>query len=179
MSVVVPCLIDLARHLKAVRMQHLLDCRKSEQAMLTMALNDVGKFCTSNERLADPGNLLQARRGSFNKMVRPRKHVLQKAKERYAAAAKGQAERLVSGSDDNTLYMWQPSSSKKSLARMTGHMQLVNQVCRSCPTLITHTWKVRCMPVLPGLTESVVSRSGREQINFHRMHLIVSLSSLA
>ncbi|KAK9866803.1 hypothetical protein WJX84_003658 [Apatococcus fuscideae] len=50
------------------------------------------------------------------------------AKKRYAEASKGQAEKLVSGSDDNTLYMWQPSTSKKSLARMTGHMQLVNQV---------------------------------------------------
>lgn len=53
---------------------------------------------------------------------------MQVAKKRYAEASKGQAEKLVSGSDDNTLYMWQPSTSKKSLARMTGHMQLVNQV---------------------------------------------------
>ena len=53
---------------------------------------------------------------------------LQVAKERYLAASRGQAERLVSGSDDNTLYMWQPASSKKHISRMTGHMQLVNQV---------------------------------------------------
>lgn len=37
-------------------------------------------------------------------------------------------ERLVSGSDDFTMFLWRPSDDKKPIARMTGHMQLVNQV---------------------------------------------------
>lgn len=33
------------------------------------------------------------------------------------------------GSDDFTLFLWEPSTQKQPLARMTGHMQLINQVC--------------------------------------------------
>ena len=40
----------------------------------------------------------------------------------------GRPERLVSGSDDFTMFLWEPSTSKAPLARMTGHMQLINQV---------------------------------------------------
>lgn len=35
---------------------------------------------------------------------------------------------LVSGSDDFTMFMWKPEKEKKSIARMTGHQQLVNDV---------------------------------------------------
>ena len=38
-------------------------------------------------------------------------------------------ERLVTGSDDFTLYLWNPESEKKPLTRMTGHQQTINQVC--------------------------------------------------
>jgi ribosome assembly protein 4 len=37
-------------------------------------------------------------------------------------------ELLVSGSDDFTLFLWEPTDNKKSLARMTGHQQLINDV---------------------------------------------------
>lgn len=37
-------------------------------------------------------------------------------------------ERLVSGSDDFTLFMWNPESDKKPICRMTGHQQLINDV---------------------------------------------------
>jgi ribosome assembly protein 4 len=47
---------------------------------------------------------------------------------RYDAATKGQPERMVSGSDDFTMYLWTPSASKQHVARMTGHVQTVNQV---------------------------------------------------
>jgi hypothetical protein len=53
---------------------------------------------------------------------------LQAALERYRAALGGREERLATGSDDFTLYLWEPGASKTPLARMTGHMQLVNQV---------------------------------------------------
>lgn len=43
--------------------------------------------------------------------------------------AQGQGpERLVSGSDDFTLFLWSPAEDKKPLARMTGHQALINQV---------------------------------------------------
>jgi ribosome assembly protein 4 len=47
---------------------------------------------------------------------------------RYEAACGGRPERLASGSDDFTLFLWEPASSAKPLARMTGHLQLINQV---------------------------------------------------
>ncbi|KAJ1978040.1 ribosome assembly [Dimargaris verticillata] len=37
-------------------------------------------------------------------------------------------ERVVSGSDDYTMYLWEPYKSKKPLARLTGHQKLINQV---------------------------------------------------
>ncbi|KAI8058104.1 notchless protein-like protein 1-like protein [Syncephalis plumigaleata] len=53
------------------------------------------------------------------------------AQKRYEDALGGQKERLVSGSDDFTMYLWEPETSKKPLTRMTGHQKLVNQVCFS------------------------------------------------
>lgn len=50
------------------------------------------------------------------------------AKERYEKAKGTGAERLVSGSDDFTLYLWQPEEEKKPVTRMTGHQQLINDV---------------------------------------------------
>lgn len=50
------------------------------------------------------------------------------AERRYQTATGGRPERLVSGSDDFTMFLWEPSASKQPVARMTGHMQLINQV---------------------------------------------------
>lgn len=43
-------------------------------------------------------------------------------------------ERLVSGSDDFTLFLWNPAEDKKPLARLTGHSALVNEVLFSPDT---------------------------------------------
>ncbi|XP_052221338.1 notchless protein homolog 1-like isoform X2 [Dreissena polymorpha] len=51
-----------------------------------------------------------------------------KAQERYDETTSLCEERLVSGSDDFTLYMWTPISDKKPLERLTGHQQLINDV---------------------------------------------------
>jgi ribosome assembly protein 4 len=56
------------------------------------------------------------------------------ALKRYTDAKGAGPERLVSGSDDFTLFLWQPSADKKPLARMTGHQQLINQVVFSPDT---------------------------------------------
>jgi ribosome assembly protein 4 len=52
----------------------------------------------------------------------------QKALERYQLIVGSDGERLVSGSDDFTLFMWKPSEGKSPVTRMTGHQQLVNHI---------------------------------------------------
>ena len=61
--------------------------------------------------------------------------MLQAALKRYQTACGNAPERLVSGSDDFTMFLWEPSVSKKPLQRLTGHMQLINQVSclLTCP----------------------------------------------
>ncbi|KAJ0694762.1 putative transcription factor WD40-like family [Helianthus annuus] len=48
--------------------------------------------------------------------------------ERYNKMKGNAPERLVSGSDDFTMFLWEPSVSKHPKTRMTGHQQLVNHV---------------------------------------------------
>lgn len=47
------------------------------------------------------------------------------ALKRYQKALDAKGEILVSGSDDFTMFMWQPKKSNKSLARLTGHQALI------------------------------------------------------
>lgn len=53
------------------------------------------------------------------------------ALERYNKAKDGRGEILVSGSDDNTMMMWEPKSSNKPIQRLTGHQGLIIQACFS------------------------------------------------
>ena len=65
--------------------------------------------------------------------------IFKSKEEAYQAACtryesyKSQAgdEKLASGSDDFTMFLWDPVNGKKPLARMTGHQQLVNHLCFS------------------------------------------------
>jgi len=55
------------------------------------------------------------------------------ALERYQAfqdqqEGNGDRERLVSGSDDYTLFLWHPTCDKHPVKRLTGHQQAVNQI---------------------------------------------------
>jgi ribosome assembly protein 4 len=52
------------------------------------------------------------------------------AKEKYEEFKRNQGavERLVSGSDDFTLFLWHPQESKQPIKRLTGHQQAVNQI---------------------------------------------------
>jgi ribosome assembly protein 4 len=48
---------------------------------------------------------------------------------RYRAAVeKAGGERLLSGSDDFTIFLWRPTEDRKPVARMTGHQKVVNHV---------------------------------------------------
>ncbi|XP_045465827.1 notchless protein homolog 1 [Harmonia axyridis] len=50
------------------------------------------------------------------------------ALNRYKEITEACGERLVSGSDDFTMFLWDPTKDKKPIARLTGHQQLVNDV---------------------------------------------------
>lgn len=61
-----------------------------------------------------------------------------KAKERFLKAATIQGkvvERLVSASDDFTMYLWEPANGTKPIARMLGHQKQVNHVTFSPDSL--------------------------------------------
>ena len=56
---------------------------------------------------------------------------LDKARERFqkAATIDGKVvERLVSASDDNTMFLWEPETSNKPISRLLGHQKQVNHV---------------------------------------------------
>jgi ribosome assembly protein 4 len=55
----------------------------------------------------------------------------QAAKKRYDEMMGGEPERLVSGSDDYTLFLWHPTIDKHPIKRMTGHQQAVNHIAFS------------------------------------------------
>ena len=50
------------------------------------------------------------------------------AVSRYQKLKGSEHERLVSGSDDFTLIMWNPFKNTKAVTRMTGHQQAINHV---------------------------------------------------
>lgn len=57
-----------------------------------------------------------------------RQKLAQIAQERYDKVRNGSEDILVSGSDDFTMFLWQPESKKTPIARLTGHQQLINDV---------------------------------------------------
>ncbi|RDL36910.1 WD40 repeat-like protein [Venustampulla echinocandica] len=64
---------------------------------------------------------------------------LAKAKERFLKAATIQGEvveKLVSASDDFTMFLWDPSKGTKPIARMLGHQKQVNHVTFSPDALL-------------------------------------------
>eukprot|EP00656_Telonema_subtile_P008665 TRINITY_DN14044_c0_g1_i2.p1 TRINITY_DN14044_c0_g1~~TRINITY_DN14044_c0_g1_i2.p1 ORF type:complete len:543 (-),score=152.26 TRINITY_DN14044_c0_g1_i2:272-1900(-) len=74
------------------------------------------------------------RTGCFDHHCKPvatRAAGIEFARHKYETFLKQGSERLVSGSDDFTLFMWDPMESKKPIHRMTGHVQLVVHVCFS------------------------------------------------
>ncbi|VDP04058.1 unnamed protein product [Soboliphyme baturini] len=70
--------------------------------------------------------------GGFDPLHQPYPEDVNELREvalrRYQEVKRADPERLVSGSDDFTLCLWQPSINKKPIQRMTGHQQLINHV---------------------------------------------------
>lgn len=50
------------------------------------------------------------------------------AYDHYQEQTGGETERLISGSDDYTLFLWHPKETKHPIKRMTGHQNLVNHI---------------------------------------------------
>lgn len=77
------------------------------------------------------------RTGSFNLGINTAPESMNSAEaqqialERYQQLIGADGERLVSGSDDFTLFMWKPQEDKTALTRMVGHQQLVNHIAFS------------------------------------------------
>ncbi len=55
----------------------------------------------------------------------------EEAEQRYKDVLGKEPVRLVTGSDDHTLILWEPENSDKPIARLTGHVAVVNQVAFS------------------------------------------------
>jgi ribosome assembly protein 4 len=53
------------------------------------------------------------------------------AAEKYKKFRDNGPERLVSGSDDFTLFLWNPKESKQPVKRLTGHQQAINHIAFS------------------------------------------------
>ena len=68
--------------------------------------------------------------GGVQKETDPKKQQ-EIALEKYNTLVGDNGERLVSCSDDFTLFMWTPQESKTPLDRMVGHQQLVNHIAFS------------------------------------------------
>ena len=55
---------------------------------------------------------------------------------------------MVTGSDDFTLFLWEPVEGKKPVARLTGHQQLINRVRILCPIEIVDSSVPMFMKIL-------------------------------
>ncbi|XP_040311138.1 notchless protein homolog 1 isoform X1 [Herpailurus yagouaroundi] len=87
----------------------------------TMALSTDYALRTGAFEPAEASVNAQDLRGSLQELK-------ERALSRYSLVRGQGPERLVSGSDDFTLFLWSPAGDKKPLARMTGHQALINQV---------------------------------------------------
>lgn len=73
-----------------------------------------GPFDHKRTRFSSPEEAHEAARAKYETFRRQQGH-----------------ERLVSGSDDFTLYVWNPKESKHPIKRLTGHQQAVNHIAFS------------------------------------------------
>lgn len=76
----------------------------------------------------EPASLNKASGGFVDVNITERKELAKIAQDRYDKARDGKEDMLVSGSDDFTMFLWKPESSKTPIARLTGHQQLINDV---------------------------------------------------
>ncbi|CAG9772384.1 unnamed protein product [Ceutorhynchus assimilis] len=143
-SVLCQCVLTIAGHMKSVTMikwggQGLIYSASQDRTVKVWRASD-GILCRTLEGHGHWVNTLALntdyilRIGAFdpvkdsNKGTNDKKKSQEFALQRFKGVSEPIGERLVSGSDDFTLFLWDPSKDKKPLARLTGHQQLVNDV---------------------------------------------------
>ncbi|XRA97462.1 ribosome assembly protein 4 [Pycnococcus provasolii] len=112
----------------------------TEYVLRTAAFDHTGKF----EGSTHPSHLVEDSPDAAAAMEAARKRydaALRATTCKVGSLAEAVGERLVSASDDFTMFLWCPLGASrvgdtpqvhsKSIARMTGHVQLVNQACFS------------------------------------------------
>ena len=101
-------------------------------ALSTEYVLRTGAFDHTRKQYSSPEEMKQVKNDLFsfgnhllvwdiNKKV----YIKQAALERYNKMKGDAPERLVSGSDDFTMFLWEPSKDKKPKTRMTGHQQVL------------------------------------------------------
>eukprot|EP00826_Nyctotherus_ovalis_P001624 TRINITY_DN1026_c0_g2_i8.p1 TRINITY_DN1026_c0_g2~~TRINITY_DN1026_c0_g2_i8.p1 ORF type:complete len:306 (-),score=74.91 TRINITY_DN1026_c0_g2_i8:78-995(-) len=133
--------------------------------------NDKGKLVKSLEGHAHWVNTLALstehllRTGSFeykNEEMSSPEERKKRAEKRYKTMletiAPGATERLISGSDDFTMFLWDPQNAKKPVCRMTGHKQLIYHVAFSPNGLLVASASAdKTVKVWSGLTGKYVA----------------------
>lgn len=101
---------------------------------------DVGKLCKTLKGHGHRVNSLAlscdyvCRTGPFDhtcKQFKSDEASYEAAVQKYNNFKANEPERMVSGSDDFTLYLWHPVESKHPIKRMTGHQQAINHIAFS------------------------------------------------
>jgi ribosome assembly protein 4 len=92
--------------------------------------------CYDSADSANNDKKIQFYNDPINRTGENRALMHQHANRRYKAFKEkiNASEKIVTGSDDFTLILWDPLNSDKPVSRMTGHQGLVNHVCFSPDT---------------------------------------------
>eukprot|EP01147_Barroeca_monosierra_P009998 gene9998-2172_t len=131
------CLMTFAQHTKGIKCviwggEGLIYSASQDTTIKAWRAKD-GALCWTLKGHAHWVNSLSLntdhalRTGAFNEHGVIDGEITETALSRYNAA-RGSAELMVSGSEDNTLFLWKPSVSKKPVCRMTGHQRPINYV---------------------------------------------------
>jgi ribosome assembly protein 4 len=102
----------------------------------TMTINTEFILRTGCYDSTDPEKKISFYNDSINRTGEKRALMFEHANRRYKSFKEkiNASEKLVTGSDDFTLILWDPLNSDKPVSRMTGHQGLVNHVCFSPDT---------------------------------------------
>lgn len=118
-----------ASHDKTIRAWDITAGGKCVQTLKSHA-HWVNHLSISTDHVLRKGGFDHSSSRSTSKTTTP-VELRKKALEQYEKVAKlgGRiSERLVTASDDFTMYLWEPLKSSKPICRMTGHQKLVNHV---------------------------------------------------